>query len=80
MKKLGEFCEQNTNKRWRIYFIDNYVVVSNAEGEATFKQLKKYGGTRVPHPLNSKYDDIELGREIEYRVVGVVVEKKKRYR
>ena len=50
------------------------------EGEATFKQLKKYGKTRVLHPLNPKYDDIELSREIEYKIIGVVVEKKKRYR
>jgi len=27
-----------------------------------------------------KYDDIELSREIEYRIVGVLVEKKKRYK
>jgi SOS-response transcriptional repressor LexA len=59
---------------------NDYVVVSNEEGEATFKQLKKYGKTRVLHPLNPKYDDIELSRDTEYRVVGVVVEKKKRYR
>jgi phage repressor protein C with HTH and peptisase S24 domain len=26
---------------------NDYVVVSNEEGEATFKQLKKYGRTRV---------------------------------
>jgi len=57
-----------------------YVVVSNEEGEATFKQLKKYGRTRVLHPLNPKYDDIELNKDTEYRVVGVVIEKKKRYR
>ena len=55
------------------------VVVSNEEGEATFKQLKKYGRTRVLHPLNPKYDDIELSKDTEYRVVGVVIEKKKRY-
>jgi len=36
--------------------------------------------TRVLHPLNPKYDDIELRRDTEYRIVGVVVEKKKRYR
>jgi len=59
---------------------NDYVVVSNEEGEATFKQLKKYGKTRVLHPLNPKYDDIELSKETEYRVIGVVVEKKKRYR
>jgi SOS-response transcriptional repressor LexA len=59
---------------------NDYVVVSNEQGEATFKQLKKYGKTRALHPLNPKYDDIELSREIEYRIIGVVVEKKKRYR
>ncbi len=59
---------------------NDYLVVSNEEGEATFKQLKKYGRTRVLHPLNPKYDDIELNREAEYRVNGVVIEKKKRYR
>jgi len=59
---------------------NDYVVVSNEQGEATFKQPKKYGKTRVLHPLNPKYDDIELSRDTEYRVVGVVVEKKKRYR
>jgi len=58
---------------------NDYVVVSNEEGEATFKQLKKYGRTRVLHPLNPRYDDIELSRS-EYRIIGVVVEKKKRYR
>ena len=50
------------------------------EGEATFKQLKKYGSARVLQPRNPKYDDIELSRELEYRILGVVVEKKKRYR
>ena len=59
---------------------NDYVVISNDEGEATFKQLKKYGRKRVLHPLNPKYDDIELSREIEYRIVGVALEKKKRYR
>ena len=56
------------------------VVVSNEEGVATFKQLKKYGKTRVLHPLNPKCDDIELSKDTAYRVVGVVIEKKKRYR
>jgi len=59
---------------------NDYVVVSNVEGEATFKQLKKYGRTRVLHLLNPNYDDIELSRDIEYRIVGVVVEKKRRYK
>jgi len=59
---------------------NDYVVIANNEGEATFKQLKKYGKTRVLHPLNPKYDDMELNKDIEYRIVGVVMEKKKRYR
>jgi len=59
---------------------NDYRVVSNDDGEATFKQLKKYGKTRVLHPLNPKYEDIELNRATEYRVIGVVIEKKKRYR
>lgn len=59
---------------------NDYVVIVNNEGEATFKQLKKYGKTRVLHPLNPKYDDMELNKNIEYRIVGVVMEKKKRYR
>jgi SOS-response transcriptional repressor LexA len=59
---------------------NDYVVVSNVDGEATFMQLKKYGRIRVLHPLNPRYDDIKLSREIEYRIIGVVVEKKKRYR
>ena len=59
---------------------NDYLVVSNEEGEATFKQLKKYSKTRVLHPLNPNYDDMELNSETEYRVIGVVIEKKKKYR
>ena len=56
------------------------MVVSSEEGEATFNQLKEYGSTRVLHPLNPRYDDTELRRDTEYSVVGVVIEKNKRYR
>ncbi len=59
---------------------NDYVVVCNEEGEATFNQLKKYGEIQVLHPLDLKYDAIELSKDIEYRIVGVVLEKKKRYR
>ena len=59
---------------------NDYVVVCNEEWEATFKQLKKYGKTRVLHPLNAKYEDIELSKNTQYRIIGVVVEKKKKYR
>lgn len=59
---------------------NDYVVVANESREATFKQLKKYGRIRVLHPLNPRHEDIELDKEIEYRIIGVIVEKKKRYR
>jgi len=59
---------------------NDYVVVANASGEATFKQLKKYGRIRVLHPLNPRHEDIELDKGSEYRIIGVIIEKKKRYR
>jgi SOS-response transcriptional repressor LexA len=58
----------------------DYIVAKNDENEATFKQYKKYGDTRILHPLNSKYEDIVLKKDVEYRIVGVVIEKKKRYK
>lgn len=58
----------------------DFLVVANHEGEATLKQLRKVGTTRILRPLNPKYEDIELRKDIQYRVIGVVVEKKKRYR
>ncbi len=48
-------------------------------GEATFKQLRIYGDTKVLHPLNPKYPDIELKKGDRYNIVGKIVEKKKRY-
>ena len=54
-------------------------VKASCDGEAIFKQLRKYGHTLVLHPLNSKYEDIELKKGRRYRIVGKVVEKKKRY-
>lgn len=53
----------------------DYVVVKNEQEEATFKQLKKYGKTRVLHPLNPKYQDIELSEAVQYKIVGKVVQK-----
>jgi len=55
------------------------VIVKNDEEEATFKQLKKFGDTLVLHPLNSRYEDIELKKSVNYRIVGKVVKKEKRY-
>lgn len=58
----------------------DYVIVKNDENEATFKQLKKFGDVYVLHPLNdSKYPDIELSGKHKYRIIGKVVEKKKKY-
>lgn len=65
----------------------DYVVAKNddeeeeeEEEEATFKQYKKFDAARVLHPLNPKYPDIVLNKDLEYRIVGVVMEKKKRYK
>ncbi len=58
----------------------DFVIIRNEDNdEATFKQLKKYGHTVVLHPLNPKYEDIELKRGHGYRIVGKVVKKEKRY-
>lgn len=58
----------------------DYVIIRNDDNnEATFKQLKKYGGTIILHPLNPKYPDIELKKRNGYRIVGKVVKKEKKY-
>lgn len=56
----------------------NYVIVKNPEGEATFKQLKKFGTSWVLHPLNPNYQDIEVA-EGQFKIIGKVVKKEKRY-
>jgi SOS-response transcriptional repressor LexA len=58
----------------------DYVVAKNDEEEATFKQYKRFDNTRILHPLNPKYPDIVLNKDLEYQIVGVVMEKKKRYK
>ena len=58
----------------------DFVIIRKEDNdEATFKQLRKYGSTLILHPLNPKYDDIELKRGHGYRIVGKVVKKEKRY-
>lgn len=58
----------------------DYVVVrDNKNDEATFKQLKKYGKKIILHPLNPKYQDIELDHDERYVIVGKVVGKDKKY-
>jgi SOS-response transcriptional repressor LexA len=57
---------------------NDFVVVKNREGEATFKQLKRYGSNWVLHPLNLKYPD-QVVRRGEFSIIGKVVKKEKRY-
>lgn len=57
---------------------NDFVVVKNKNQEATFKQLKKYGGKWVLHPLNSKYPDQEV-KKGDFQIIGKVVKKEKRY-
>lgn len=54
---------------------DYSIIKKDQEEEATFKQLKKYRGVWVLHPLNPKYEDQEMTKEM--RVVGKVIRKQK---
>ncbi len=58
----------------------DFIIVKNDEEEATFKQYKRYDNMKILHPLNPQYNDIVLNKDKEYRIVGVVMEKKKRYK
>ena len=51
-----------------------YVVVKNDKEDVTLKQFKKYGTKRILHPLNPKYQDIELSDKKQYRIVGRIME------
>lgn len=54
----------------------DYVVVKDTlKNEATFKQYKVYGKKIVLHPLNPKYQDIEIDHENRYEIIGKVVYK-----
>ncbi|CAN5731973.1 LexA family transcriptional regulator [soil metagenome] len=55
----------------------DYVIVKNAEGETTFKQLIKDGGEFYLKPLNTRYPIKPLGGA---EVIGVVREFTKRFR
>ncbi len=52
---------------------DYAIVKKDREEEATFKQLKKFRGVWILHPLNPRYEDQEMSKEM--RVVGKVVRK-----
>ena len=55
----------------------NFVVVKNGH-EATFKQLVNDGSSVFLKPLNDRYPILDM-TGIEFRIVGVVVEKRKVY-
>lgn len=55
----------------------DYVIVLNAQGETTFKQLVKDGGDFFLKPLNTRYPIKALG---DARIIGVVREFTKRFR
>lgn len=73
--KEGEIVIVNPNLEARV---NDYVIVKNCEEEASLKQLKRYGNRWIFHPLNPKYEDLELKRG-EFRIVGKVAEKTKKY-
>lgn len=55
----------------------SYVIAKNGD-EATFKQLVIDGASVYLKPLNSRYPIKDM-TGIEFRIIGVVVEKRKRY-
>lgn len=59
---------------------DFVIIKDGRANEATFKQLKIYGKKTILHPLNPKYQDIELDQKKNYEIVGVVVQKSKSYK
>ena len=54
---------------------DYCIAKRDAEDEATFKQLKRIGETYFLHPLNPRYDDVEMDKRI--RIVGRVVMRRR---
>lgn len=59
--------------------INDFVIVKNHHNETTFKQLKKYGDKYVLRPLNEKYPEMEE-KKGEFKIIGVVVEKRRKFR
>lgn len=58
----------------------DYIIVADRDSNsATFKQYKEYGSKKIMHPLNPKYQDIELDHKKRYVIVGKIVAKEKKY-
>ncbi len=62
----------------RVPAAGSFVVVKNSSDEATFKQLIFDGGSVYLKPLNDRYPIRDM-TGVEFQIVGVVVEKRKRY-
>lgn len=58
---------------------DYIVIKDNESQQATFKQLKKYGKKTILHPLNPRYEDLELDHNPRWVILGKVVCKIKKY-
>jgi SOS-response transcriptional repressor LexA len=71
----GEIIIINPNKE---ALPGDFIIVKSPDGETTFKQLKRYGNRWVLHPLNPRYEDMEVRRG-DFSIIGKVVKKEKRY-
>jgi SOS-response transcriptional repressor LexA len=59
----------------------DYVVAKNSgDKEATFRQYNRYDNIKILHPLNSRYQDIVLNKNWEYRIVAVLAEMRRTYK
>ena len=58
----------------------NYVIANNGSIETILRQYKKYNSAKVLQSTNAKYPDLILTKDLGYQIIGVVVEKKKRYK
>jgi repressor LexA len=56
---------------------DYAIFQENGNHAVTFKQFKKYGDQVILHPLNPKYQDIEVRGDV--KIVGRVISKTKVY-
>jgi SOS-response transcriptional repressor LexA len=77
-----EFSEENiiiVNPNLRATSGD-YVIVTTGDNEPALRQFKKFSKISVLHPLNPKYPDIVLKRDLNRRITGVILEKRQKYK
>lgn len=58
---------------------DFILALDNKGREPLLRQYKRYGKSKVLHPLNQEYQDIVLENERRYSIIGRVVGKTKQY-